>query len=179
MKRSRFLAMAAGLIASVAFTAPAHAASTLVTTVGAFALDPGTSTATAWEFDYTNAGGLPLASITNLIVFPGSGLTLGVPVITVNAIESKIVFTFTAANQSTGDPVPPTPGLKFTFETVMSPADVRLKGFPLTFTGATDVHSHASIVATSVPEPASLALLGIGMTGFLAFRRFFKRTSVP
>jgi hypothetical protein len=31
---------------------------------------------------------------------------------------------------------------------------------------------------SSIPEPTSMALLGIGMTGFLAFRRLFKRTAV-
>ena len=37
---------------------------------------------------------------------------------------------------------------------------------------------NGSFSKISVPEPASIALLGIGMSGFLAFRRFLKRRSV-
>jgi hypothetical protein len=51
--------------------------------------------------------------------------------------------------------------------------------------GGTTTGSSASISIVSqgfstgtVPEPTSMALLGIGMTGFLAFRRLFKRNSV-
>jgi len=37
---------------------------------------------------------------------------------------------------------------------------------------------YIEIEASLVPEPTSMALLGIGMTGFFAFRRFFRRTMV-
>jgi len=36
---------------------------------------------------------------------------------------------------------------------------------------------YIQIEAELVPEPTSMALLGIGMTGFLAFRRFFRRSA--
>jgi hypothetical protein len=46
-------------------------------------------------------------------------------------------------------------------------------------TSPTDQFTGSTVVtAASVPEPTSFALLGIGMTGFLAFRRFFKRPAV-
>jgi hypothetical protein len=53
--------------------------------------------------------------------------------------------------------------------------DILLKGGSL---GSGVSFINQAFSSTSVPEPASLALLGIGMTGFLAFRRFFKKTSV-
>ena len=46
-----------------------------------------------------------------------------------------------------------------------------------TVTGTGGFTEQAS-VSVSVPEPGCFALLGIGMTGFLAFRRFFRKTQV-
>jgi len=44
--------------------------------------------------------------------------------------------------------------------------------------GATVSIINQAFSSTNVPEPGSMALLGIGMTGFLAFRRLFKRHAV-
>jgi len=44
--------------------------------------------------------------------------------------------------------------------------------------GATVSIINQAFSSTGVPEPSSVALLGIGMTGFLAFRRLFKKQAV-
>jgi len=56
--------------------------------------------------------------------------------------------------------------------------DIDVIGGSSTTTSLSIIDQTFSQSGSSVPEPASLALLGIGMTGFLAFRRFFKKTSV-
>jgi hypothetical protein len=43
--------------------------------------------------------------------------------------------------------------------------------------GGTVTAAGMGLQETAVPEPTSMALLGIGMTGFLAFRRLFKRNA--
>jgi len=52
--------------------------------------------------------------------------------------------------------------------------DIMLTGGSL---GAAVFFINKGFSSNVVPEPASMALLGIGMTGFLAFRRLFKRAS--
>lgn len=173
MKRSFFLA-AAGLIASMALSAPCRAGSVPVQTIAFFA---STSAASTFEFQYVDSSNNPIA-ISDFTLVNNGGLGSLTEVIVGNDIK----FSFTATTSTTGAAGPPImPGLEFTFTATSAtlPADAPVKlaaGFPILNAGTTNVTIAAQVIdLSSTPEPASLALLGIGMTGLLAFRRFFKK----
>jgi len=158
-KRSVFLTVAAGLLASVAFATPSQAASVL-TTATFSVTTPGT--ATDVEVTYTPAVD-PIGPITITGTGGLTGITTSEPA--ANTIEIK----FDAAAATTGT-------LSWTFSTATAGA-VTFSSASLTGVTAGS-QGTLSVAVSAVPEPTSMALLGIGMTGFLAFRRFFKRSAV-
>jgi len=152
MKRSLFLSLAAGLLASLAIATPSQAGTVLYD--ASFDLSAGTASSITVTYG-TTVTGYSVASSTDLT---------GVSYTIINAGPiHELYISFTAA------------------------AHGYINGFDIesatTYTGSSvDGLVNAGtltqkITPLAVPEPASMALLGIGMTGFLAFRRFFKRTS--
>lgn len=173
-KRSFLLALGAGMIASVAFTAPSQAGS-IVTTTAYFKLIPPGATTSEVDFFYQDSGGGALSSISG-ITLVNSGSLAGLVFTPVGTSEIKV--TFAAANHTDGTiGPPPTPGLEFTFTTGNAYTNVFLEHMDLVLTPGTSAAQSVSVSA-AVPEPASLALLGIGMAGFLAFRRLVKKNSL-
>jgi hypothetical protein len=179
MKRSVFLALAAGLITSVVFTAPVQAGPiTTVDTKAFFEITPATATTNEVDFFYQNGAGLNLSSMTGPVHVNDDG-GLGVLTFTILPANSEIKVTFAAANHTDGAiGPPPTPGLDFTFTTANGANDVFLKDMVVLVTPGNSAAQSVLVAASAVPEPSTWALLGIGMTGFLAFRRFFKKTPV-
>lgn len=164
MKNRSFL-FATGLAAllSLAFTPGSQAASVLVTTTVDF-LVVGGGTASDLEMTFNPSG----LSITDLHYTATDGLT-GTGI---SATAPMVTLTF--------DPKAVATGVAFSFITDADPNTIGVASYQLTGLDGRVLQSgvNFSLAIQSVPEPASIGLLGIGMTGFLAFRRFRKRLTV-
>jgi hypothetical protein len=146
-KRSLFMMLAAGLVASVAMASPSQAGTVHVT--AAFTVTGGT--ASNFEMLFTAP-----VTVTSLS---------GTPTPTDASAGNTVVLTFA-----------PSAAGSFAFD-VTSAGTVSAYFLTGLTTGVTA--SQLNVVITSaVPEPSSMALLGIGMTSFIGFRRFFKRRAL-
>jgi len=164
MKRSLIPALAAGLLASLAFTAPSEAGTIVTTTLSFGTPTPVTPQATI-VVDYSATSG-PITSLTDGPSLPAASI--------VQTGTDQVTVTFTpAASQGI---------VQFSFHSNVAfanaPTDITISSVSATPGPSSLVKATLSYNNAVVPEPTSMALLGIGMSSFLIYRRFFKRLRV-
>jgi PEP-CTERM motif len=144
----------AGITFSGAFFAPANTivdyaiTYTVTAPAGHFLTDASLSGA------FSTFGGTGSGSVSELLLFP-NGTSKSMEISSSGGASDSAMF----------------PGV----QSIQVSKDILLVGGSA---GASISIINQGFSSTGVPEPASFALLGIGMTGFLALRRFFKKTSV-
>lgn len=179
--RPAFLVAAVGLLATFTLERSSQAGPVeILVTDSIFAQSPNFSsdTITSVTLTFTGLSGSPL--ISN----PAGAVGI-------NSTGPETPIDTSSGNQITltfASPVSLVTG-SVTFETMVSNSNLGTLSSLITGSGTVNTEvgtlsaspkggltSNLSFSAvTAVPEPTSMALLGIGMTSFLAFRRFFKR----
>lgn len=176
-KRSLSLMAAMGLLASLASGTPSQASMVNVTlNFSDYNNGPNFSdTISKVVFQFSGLDGISSLSFSGTAYASGplaeatvNATATGAETVTVNFGNPTSVFNVTG-------------WLNFeTTGTTSSPISLT----SMTVTASADQQSHGQVLLTpvlhylAVPEPASMGLLGIGISGFFAFRRFFeKRTT--
>lgn len=156
-KRSFAMAIAMALFASLALSAPSQAGSYITTLT---ALNASGKAADDFEAIFTGTGG----TISNLTVQYSSGVLT----------TTKLISGGTGIEVDFSTPLPNNTGaLVLTFTNTNS-SNIQFSSAVWTFKSGAPINADMVHIATT-PEPASMALLGIGMAGFFSFRRFFNK----
>jgi PEP-CTERM motif len=156
--RSFVAAVAVSIFASLALSVPIKAGS--ITTVTA--INQSGKAADDFEATFTGTGG----SVSNIKVLYSSGI----------ATTTKVISSGAGTEIDFQKPLPNGPGVVvFNFETAFG--NISLDTAVWTFKTGAPIDASRSVVLSSgaVPEPASMALFGIGVVGLLAYKRFSNR----
>lgn len=168
-KQSLFLALAAGLLVNLAFVTSSQAGSTVLTVDSLLGTIPsGVTSITGVEVTFS---GVP--SFSDLTVVVPKGATASVSGDTVDiTIPSNASDGYMKLGQAV---------VWFTFAVPTNAAlGVQATSTLWQTNGAAGPAAAGGTSAVlldppQVPEPASMSLLGIGMAGLVAFRRYFRR----
>jgi len=175
-KRSFLLTAALGLLGSLVFSSPSHAA--IVTVSEQFTITPataGSATISSAVVEFTGLNGISDLKFSGIAV-NGSFVNVAVGLSTMGPEDVKLTFTGDAALVSGTLSLTTTAS---TSNVMLLPGLIKIDPATTSAVGGTIATTPVSFsIPNTVPEPSAMALLGIGMTSFLAFRRFFKRNIV-